>query len=182
MTVQEDKAMTPADPSFYRISNTNEFTSLRIVVPTVDVDGKELNTNNLFLNVILNDKPYTFTPDKYVGLTADLTDIPYGYTDPNYDIWYSSSTGRFTIYFYELGWGKVGVQTIYTGGGETRRSNIVYIDYAAGVEGVEAAKDIENVEYFDLYGRSIQPAEGGLAIKRIHYTDGTVKVEKTVVK
>lgn len=182
MTVQEDKAMTPADPSFYGISNTNEFTSLRIVVPTVDVDGKELNTNNLFLNVILNDKPYTFTPEKYVGLTADLTDIPYGYSDPNYDIWYSSSTGRFTIYFYELGWEKVGVQTIYTGGGETRRSNIVYIDYAAGVDGVEAAKDIENVEYFDLYGRSIQPAEGGLAIKRIHYTDGTVKVEKTVVK
>lgn len=182
MTLQEDKAMTPADPSFYQISNTNEFTTLRIVVPTVDVDGKELNTNNLFLNVILNDKPYTFTTDKYIGLTEDLTDIPYGYSDPYYDIWYSSSTGRYTIYFYELGWEKVGVQTIYTSGGETRRSNIVYIDYAAGVEGVEAAKDIESVEYFDLYGRSIEPADGNLAIKRIRYTDGTVKVEKTVVK
>ena len=76
----------------------------------------------------------------------------------------------------------MGVQTIYTSGGETRRSNIVYIDYAAGVEGVEAAKDIESVDYLDLYGRSSEPADGNLAIKRIRYTDGTVKVEKTVVK
>ncbi|MDO4511918.1 MAG: hypothetical protein Q4B68_08895, partial [Bacteroidales bacterium] len=50
---KEDKAMTPADPIFTAedVKISNNFDLVKFVIPTKDVDGNDLNVNNLYYNV-----------------------------------------------------------------------------------------------------------------------------------
>lgn len=173
----EDKAIVPADPTL-SVREATKFDMLSIVIPTVGANGEDLNTKNLYYNIYYNDSVYTFTPSLYVGLESDLTDIPYSYSDQNYDI-YTSSTGKTTIYFYDKNYTKIGVQSIYRGGGVENRSNVVYYDKQSGIDGIESTKTVKATECYDVAGRKTSESASGLVIKRITYTDGSVEVVKT---
>ncbi len=50
-------------------------------------------------------------------------------------------------------------------------------------DSIADAKDVISVTYYDLQGRQVvNPADGGIYVVRTVYADGTVSVEKTVVK
>ncbi len=59
----------------------------------------------------------------------------------------------------------------------------VIYDYAdpAGIEGVEANKEVASESYYSILGRKMDVAKG-LCIKKTVYTDGTQKCVKVVVK
>ncbi len=180
LTIEEDKAIVPADPSI-TVVQLSKCDQLKIVIPTVGVDGEQLNENNLYYNIYYNDSIYTFTPDQYVGLDSNMTDIPYQFFDTNYDFY--TSNGKTVIYFYDKNWTKIGVQSIYRGGGKENRSKVVYVTKETGVADTYAgAKTVKSTECFDVAGRKADPQSKGLCIKRITYSDGSVRVLKTINK
>ncbi len=184
LTAQEDKAMTPADPQFTAsdIRVSTNFDVLKFLIPTVDVDGNDLNVNNLYYNVYYNDAPYVFTPEVFKGLTQSMTDIPYSFSDTEYDIFLSTSTKKSNIYFYDQGYDKIGVQSIYRGGGEERRSNVVYVNRPqSGINDVNAdVREVKSVSYYNVAGQQIAEPTTGVCIKRVQYADGTTSTEKVI--
>ncbi len=184
-TPWEDKPRTPAAPIDvtyepydedygygYLTFVPNEFTDDE----AEDVDL--LDVSKLYFNVYIDDDVYTFDPDDYTSLTEPLTDIPYDFTDDNQIINYA---GQFTIMTYITGFDKIGVQAIYKGGGETRKSEIVYIDLASVKNATADGATPLSTTYTDLLGRSVvKPTGHGVFVKNVRFSDGTVKSVKFV--
>lgn len=132
MTLQpiEEKAVKPANPdvlSYMAYNETKGYGYAIFNMPMVDVDGNNLLLSKLYFKVYLDDEqhPLTFTTDVYTGLTQDLTEVPFTFSDPNYDF-LAYDPG---FYFYEpLTCKKIGVQSIYYGGGQTNVSEIGWLD------------------------------------------------------
>lgn len=72
-------------------------------------------------------QPVRIQASEYVCLEDTMTDVPYSYSD-GYDFFCSSS---ITVYTYNATYTRIGVQSIYKGGNETHRSDIVWADNPA---------------------------------------------------
>ena len=165
ITKMADVAATPADPEFTSFSATSSYPRVDYTIPTVGTNGEDLLGEKLSYIFYVDDEntPLVLEAGVYEELTEDMTEIPYTFSD------------RWDIYNYRLylnqdieeikGWKKLGLQTIYRGGGEENRSNIVWYDVEAywqtvGISEVNTVKADNNVVY-DLQGRRVaQPAKG----------------------
>ena len=119
-----EQAATPANPSVTNLKNGNYGYYITFNVPNVDTEGNGLVSSKLFYEIytdIEHDvQPLTFTPETHVQLTEDMTIIPFGFTE-GYDFYAN------TIYLNDLysdAWNKIGIKSIYTGGGETHETEI----------------------------------------------------------
>ena len=133
-----DHAATPANPEVLSFTdqgaiggyNYGEFN-----VPTLDTEGNFINPNDLYYRIYFDDDElFTFGPDMYPYVTEFMTDVPYNYTE-NYDI----ALGGAALYFYETGFQRVGIQSIFRGGGEEHESEIVYLELKEPVAPVGSA-------------------------------------------
>lgn len=179
LTSKQYEAAIPADPLFTAadVSHSTNFDLLHFTIPTVDVDGNELNTNMLYFEIYLDNKPYTFTTDVFKGISQNMTEVPYNYADTNYDI-YKNDDGRYTIYFYDHNdYDSIGVQSIYKAGGETNVSNIVYVENPVlGIDGLHSNADASRpVAYYDISGRRVSSDARGLVIVKM--SDGKISKE-----
>lgn len=181
-TAIEDKAATPADPTGLNVKESSNFDIVKFVIPDVDVQGEELNNKKLFYNIYYNDEVYTFDPELFVGLDAPLTDVPYGFSEPEYDIYMSSSSKVNTIYFYDQGYDKIGVQSVYRGGKQENRSNIVYYHRStSGIDSLNAdVRTVKSETYYNVAGQKVNADASGLVIKKIEFTDGTTATYKVI--
>ena len=176
----------PAAPVFtdedLMINNSAGWSVLHFTIPTVDVDGNKLNENKLYYNIYLNDEVFTFDPEDYIGLSNAMTDIPYKFEDNiNFDIYISS--GRHTVYLYTTNYEMVGVQSIYTAGGEVNRSEIVYVinPTPSSVNELATGAQVVDTRYYDLTGRELTTAPAtGLYLQRDTYSDGTTSAIKVM--
>jgi hypothetical protein len=125
-----------------------------------------LNPNKLFYEVYINDKekPFTFTAAQYPSdFTENVTDVPFTHSSPKL---FASGNTR-DIKFYDHDWKAIGVQMIYRGAGEERRSEIVWTyNTTAGIKGIIEVK--KDAKMYDLQGRRIH---GNLA-KGLYIKDG----------
>ena len=177
-------AATPADPEITSVESTTYGDVLEFNIPVEDVDGNPLIASNLFYQVFSDVErvvtPVTFTPDYFEYLTDDLTEIPYGFTE-NWDFY----NGTIYLNLDHDDWNKVGLQSIYYGGGEVNKSNIVWYDIkdytTDGITGVNAA-DEANAKYFDLQGRQVNADTKGVIIRQVVDANGKVSVSKIVRK
>ncbi len=179
---------TPAMPIFTEgdvsVNENAGWTVLHFTIPTEDIDGYRLNENKLYYNIYLDDQVFTFDPETYIGLSTAMTDIPYKFEDNiNFDIYMSN--GRHTVYLYTTEFATVGVQSIYTAGGEVNRSDIAYVTNPlnpSSVDEVATGKQVSDTRYYDLTGRELPSAPAtGLYLQRVDYSDGsstTIKVLK----
>ncbi len=182
LTPYSDTPATPADPSFESYDPYTDEAGMGafyVNIPSVSVDSTFLNTEKLFFNIFF-DSPNaeTFSPDEYTGLTDDLTDIPYGFTDE----WDFYATGdRHLIYFYTAA-ENVGVQSFYTGGGEICRSNMVwYPEVPTSVKNLSNNNaSVKSETYYDLQGRRLSAPAHGINIKVTTYADGSKHTQKVL--
>ena len=133
--VIEDVAAVPADPSILGVGNYDEtkgYGYVSFTVPTTDIDGNDLKEANLFYQLYSDIdgeiQPITFTTDLYVKIEEDMSIIPYTFTD-NYD--FADNTTYKVVYLnynFNLSYDRIGVKSIYTGGGETNESEIAWAD------------------------------------------------------
>ncbi len=121
-----EKATTPATPNISQIYDATSGPVVMFTVPTIDVDGNGMIASKLsfqfFSDIEQEIEPVTFKMDDYMNLTENMTVLPYGFTE-NLDI--------FPTYIYLKQpdynkWNKIGIQSIYTGGGEENKSEIFW--------------------------------------------------------
>ncbi len=126
-----DHAATPANPEVIDFVDEGELGGYNygsFNVPTFDTEGNFINPNNLYYRIYVDDDElFTFGPDEYPEVTDFMTDVPYYYTDG-----YDFGVGGATIYFYETGFQRVGIQSVFRGGVEVRVSDIVYMELTDG--------------------------------------------------
>ena len=130
-----DVAAKPADPEILAVNNYDAekgYGSVAFTIPTTDVDGNDIKEDKLFYQLysdINGDiQPIVFTPEICEMLEEDMTIIPYTFTD-NWDF---QDRGDYKVVFLNYNFNKtydrIGVKSIYTGGGETNESEIVWED------------------------------------------------------
>lgn len=133
-------------------------------LPQLSVEGDMLNVNNLYYSVYMDkDDIVTFDPQDYSGLNEETTEMPATFSDGN-NLMVMDDFYTVTIWF--TGFTRLGVQSVYVSGGETRRSDIVYSD--GEISSVQAiyAGEPERVEYYDLLGQRVtQPKHGAIYVK-----------------
>ena len=147
---------------------------------TCDVDGNYILPDKLFYTCYLDDAPLVFSKDDYADLEEDMTVIPYAYN--NYDIVASGKTHY--IYYYTGDFERFGVQTIYRGGGDEKRSPIIYYSdgTSSGINEAASNATVISTTYFDLMGHQHNGLNKGMNIVVVKYSDGTVKSAKVMLK
>lgn len=169
-----DTPLVPSAP--YDISVGDEYLEeyggyvLDFLQDNVSVDGKYLEPAKLGYYIYLDDERFTFRRDEYPYIGADeMTLVPYGYNDMyNYD--FNSQANMNEVYIYRTDWTRVGVQAVYTGGGETKTSPIVYVslDDADGIASPSCLIPSTSSQCYDLAGRRISSTTGhhGISIRQ----------------
>ena len=139
-----EMAATPATPSIDGIEDSQFGDIVDFTIPTVDTDGNPMVASKLSYQFFVDDEntPLTFTPEYFTKLTEEMTVIPYGFTE-NYDI--------YADYIYlnmpHDTWTRLGIQTIYTGGGEENKSEIFWFDMPVKEEPVVAPEGLVTEAY-----------------------------------
>ena len=111
-----------------------------------------------------------------------MSEIPYNFTD-NFDIY----NNHLYVYAEDFTkWTKIGIQSVYYGGGETNESNIVWVDLteyweAVGIEEIAAAQS-KSVKFYDLQGRQVNADAKGIVIRVDRMADGSTKTTKMLRK
>ena len=128
VTLQEilDVATTPALPAIIdHILEGTSYPNITIDVPDTDTEGNPLLSNKLsyqyYYEIDHVASPLTLTTDLYYELTTNMTDIPYDFSD-DWDIY------PYRLYLNQdfSTWNRIGIQSIYRGGGEENRSEIFW--------------------------------------------------------
>lgn len=128
-----DVAATPATPSIAHINFSVYGPIAEFTIPTEDVDSNPIITSKLSYKLYYDEgdgeaKEVVFTTDKYDYLTEDMTVIPYGFLDAadgeGNPVGYDFFANQVYLNMDVNTWVRVGIQTIYTGGGETNASEI----------------------------------------------------------
>lgn len=172
---------TPANPSILSHWDLNTFTMLALNVPLKDTEGRFLNPAKVAYRLYVDDDdPFLFYKDEYKQLPVEyIEEVPYLFSDDIYEAYNRSYIYEKASYLYlfQRDLDKLGIQTIYRGGGEERRSEIVYY-YFNGENGIatpkmgEHASQMANGKCFDLQGRPVGARHKGLTITRT--ADGRV--------
>lgn len=181
----QEKPTTPADPEIVNYSATFDdygYNALQFSISTTDVDGNYIVPEKLSWMAYIDDEPFIFSRDEYEGLTEDMEEIPYGFYNSGFDIY----TSFFTFFFQPAK--NVGMQTIYRGAGEERRSNIVLYDIktsqiytiATGIQKTETDSPAVDVTYHDVAGRLTTGNARGLLLKTVRRADGSVTTQKII--
>ncbi|MBP5385842.1 MAG: thioredoxin family protein [Prevotella sp.] len=137
---------TPQKPSIEDVEPYEAYPSYAIgygyvyfYAPYFDAEGNYLDPDKMYYKVYVDDEVYTFQPSDYPYDLEEATDIiPFSFN--GYDFANQEYEHEFYTYFQPAK--NIGVQLIYTGGGETHESETAWYEVdsylADGEEGVLA--------------------------------------------
>ena len=180
-------AATPADPrvtNFTPFSQQNGYGYVMMNIPATGTNGEGLVKSKLFYQLYSDVEgtvaPIVFAPSLYMMLTEELSQVPYSFTD-GYD--FSEYQGQKIIYLNDPAidtYNKIGVKSIYTGGGESHETQVQWytIKNYVGIDALNAEQVSES--FIDLQGRKAGETTKGLLIRQTRQADGTVKNQKVV--
>jgi len=156
----------PFDVNYSGYDDFDEYGVLKFELPAEATDGTVISKVDMYYNIFVDgsDKPYVFDPSMYelIG-SSSMTDIPYNFSDGNYD--FSVKGTRHTLVLYEP-FSRVGVQSVNVAGEKVYKSSIVWNDgKVSGVESVAVEPD-EKCELYDLMGRPVSNPSAGIYIRR----------------
>ena len=190
-----DHAATPANPEVIEFNDYGELGGYNygsFNIPTLDTKGNFINPNDLYYRIYFDDDElFTFGPDEYPYVTEFMTDVPYNYTEG-----YDFSAGGYSVYFYETGFQRVGIQSVFRGGGEEHMSDIVYMELTEGSAPVGSAElytgycddhatqtsvTVGRAQGYDLASYIYDPSLKGLKVKGLRITapEGTAVTQYT---
>lgn len=181
LTKLNEVAATPVEPEITEFAVDGEtYPKVRFNISLTGTNGEELlesKTSYIFYVQKGNESsPLELTTDLYEELEANMTEIPYTFSD-DYDIYN-------TVLYLNQGetelrsWDKLGLQTIYRGGGEEHKSTINWFNvraYWAEVDGDETG-----VEDVNAALKTVKRIENGQLI--IEKNDKRINVLGTIVK
>ena len=168
ITKFNEVATTPADPIINSIDFGEWSSGISCSIPSVSSNGETLNPQKLFYTVWIEkdgqQTPYTFKADMYWAIDEDAVEVPYSF---NYNSW----DGSHSIYFQDsveefATWTKVGIQSIYYGGGECNKSSMVWIDTpnASGISNIKTDNNAGKYVIYNMAGQRLEAPQKGLNI------------------
>ena len=168
-------AATPAKPEWIDCWSYDTSSSLSFNIYCKDENDKFINPDSLYYIIYNDDQPITLKAADYDELDSDMTMIPYAsdvaYVDGNYH----------GITLHNVNATRIGLQTVYIMGGETRRSSIVYYGETDGISATKSSEAVKTV-YYDLSGREISNPSKGIYVKVVEHADGSRSTSKVTVK
>ena len=190
ITKMIEVAATPADPAIDKLTlEGTKYPNVDFIIPATDTEGNAIIGSKLFYQIWIEkvvegsnvQEPLTLAADLYTYMDEDMTEIPYTYDD-SYDIYAYGERVYLNQPAEEIAsWKKIGVQSIYYGGGECNKSNIVWSEELnTGINDMSAVQG--KAVYYDLQGRVASAQTKGLLIKQVSQADGTVKTVKVIRK
>ena len=164
ITKFNEVAATPADPTMNSLTFDEWSHYITFYIPQVGTEGETLNPQKLFYTIWIQGvdgvNPYVFSPDMYWGFDGDTTELPWSQ-------YYSTWDNAHSIYFYDdatvfEGWAKVGVQSIYYGADEVRKSAISWIEtpFYTGIDNITTGQTTGKAIYNISGQRIVAPAKG----------------------
>ncbi len=179
----EETPATPSDPVWtqyypYTEADFGSWGYAGFNIYPSDVDDNYILPDKLFYTCYLDETPLVFSTEDYPELEEDMTVIPYAFA--NNDIVAYKETHY--VYFHRGDFDKFGVQTIYRGGGEERRSPIVYYAESGVDEAFDNNATVIETAYYDLQGHRHNGLNTGLNIVVMKYSNGTTKTTKVMVR
>ena len=161
LTPMLDEPAIPAEPSvlYYEYYDEDEMGFLILDIPVTDDEGKPLMIDKLgyqlFCDYGEGAEPYIFWADIY-GFEDDQTVIPYTFND---EMNFLVGGQLVVVYFIDPSIQRIGVQSVYEGGGETNLSEIGWYNlYTTSVTSI-TADDNRATEYYDMMGRRVDAAK-----------------------
>lgn len=124
-----DQLLTPKNPTGLACYGSDSTPYITFEWNKTSVEGMPMNEANLWCEVILNGKPYVFSPEYYEGLTDSSEKVYYNTSDVD-----GLYVGEFsTIYLNEFKGEFDKIKSLavvigYASNGETRRSDVVYVE------------------------------------------------------
>lgn len=158
LTPIADAAAIPATPGilFYEYYDEDGFGYIMLDIPVMSEEGEPLLANKLGYQIFCDygdgPEPYIFWAD-YYGFDQDETTIPYTFNDDE-----NILMGGELVVLYEIGEDiqRIGVRSVYFGGGEVNESEISWLDLKSNTSvnnlTVDEAKEMN---YYDLMGRRV---------------------------
>lgn len=183
-----EKAATPlavdaSTMSYMPFSEEYGYGLLAFAPSEFDADGYILDANKLYYSIYLDDDVLTIDPDDYTLFPYETTEIPFTYSDM---LDFVNYAGLWQVYTFVTGIDRIGVQMIYKGGGEVRKSAITYISATdedpSAVSNVAQTGKVAGVTYTDLSGRRVSRPDKGLFIQTTRLADGTITTSKRLFK
>lgn len=183
-----EKAATPlavdaSTMSYMPFSEEYGYGLLAFAPSEFDADGYILDANKLYYSIYLDDDVLTIDPDDYTLFPYETTEIPFTYSDM---LDFVNYAGMWQVYTFVTGIDRIGVQMIYKGGGEVRKSAITYIsatdEAPSAVSNVAQTGKVAGVTYTDLSGRRVSRPGKGLFIQTTRLADGTITTSKRLFK
>ena len=183
-----EKAATPlavdaSTMSYMPFSEEYGYGLLAFAPSEFDADGYILDANKLYYSIYLDDDVLTIDPDDYTLFPYETTEIPFTYSDM---LDFVNYAGMWQVYTFVTGIDRIGVQMIYKGGGEVRKSAITYISATdedlSAVSNVTQTGKVAGVTYTDLSGRRVSRPGKGLFIQTTRLADGTITTSKRLFK
>lgn len=183
-----EKAATPlavdaSTMSYMPFSEEYGYGLLTFAPSEFDADGYILDANKLYYSIYLDDDVLTIDPDEYKLFPYETTEIPFTYSDM---LDFVNYAGMWQVYTFVTGIDRIGVQMIYKGGGEVRKSAITYISATdedpSAVSNVAQTGKVAGVTYTDLSGRRVSRPGKGLFIQTTRLADGTITTSKRLFK
>ena len=160
-------AATPADPIINSIDFGEWSHGFNCTIPTVGTNAETLNPSKFFYTVwVVKDgqqTPYTFKAGMYYGIEEDTSEVPYSF---NYGSW----DGNHNIYFYDDAsefdtWTKVGIQSIYYGAGDCKKSSIIWGELpSTGISNIQSDIKADKAVIYNLAGQRLNGLQKGLNI------------------
>lgn len=183
-----EKAATPlavdaSTMSYMPFSEEYGYGLLAFAPSEFDADGYILDANKLYYSIYLDDDVLTIDPDDYTLFPYETTEIPFTYSDM---LDFVNYAGMWQVYTFVTGIDRIGVQMIYKGGGEVRKSAITYISATdedpSAVSNVAQTGKVAGVTYTDLSDRRVSRPGKGLFIQTTRLADGTITTSKRLFK
>lgn len=183
-----EKAATPlavdaSTMSYMPFSEEYGYGLLAFAPSEFDADGYILDANKLYYSIYLDDDVLTIDPDEYKLFPYETTEIPFTYSDM---LDFVNYAGMWQVYTFVTGIDRIGVQMIYKGGGEVRKSAITYISATdedpSAVSNVAQTGKVAGVTYTDLSGRRVSRPGKDLFIQTTRLADGTITTSKRLFK
>ena len=170
----------PAVPSMPVITDFNGEDEKSAYI-TVNINGRSLNGAlidpeqlgyQFYIDIEQDVQPFVLTTDRFERLTEDMTVIPYLFIDNDeqgYDIVYlDEHTRKVFLNTDPTVINRIGVQTVYTGGGEERRSDIIWKelkDYTGIAPSPSVATESQLAHpAYNLQGQRVAPGYKGIVV------------------
>lgn len=189
LSVFTEVVATPAVPKVTDFEDTFDdygYIGMANYIPTEDVDGNFIDPAKMsyviWFDVEGTKEKFVFYADEYPDIAtlglSELTEVPYNFESADMDGYQGIVAGGSIIYMFSQAPDAIGVQSIYTGGGERHESEIGWYSPSGIINKAEIGSQAVPVAVYGVDGVKRSSEVSGINIVRM--SDGSVR--KVIVR